>query len=267
MKQLTSTLQKKSLEKQIGLPLAWNGKKLSGSALKTASLEEKTYAQYKEFFKNSALDKNNILYYTYRNVCIPRDISVFKKHALRHDITVIPAGTIGEEYIRTIGHIHAHIPHTSHRFTEIYRVIEGKGLFILQSEVEKQIKIIHIKKGDTVILPEKWGHSAVNIHNKKALILVNIFTTAATSDYTFFKKTQGPALYPIHIKNNVTVQQNKNTQKYAIEHLVPSQTKNPLHITKESLYAQFIKSPQQFDFLNKPQPILCNNIHNLYIKK
>lgn len=87
------------------------------------------------------------------------------------NITVWESGTVGEEYIKTYGHYHIS------DFIEIYKVLSGEGILILQErkldesgnpvddEVE-YVKAIFIKEGSVIEIPKRAGHLAVNTGGK-----------------------------------------------------------------------------------------------------
>ena len=52
------------------------------------------------------------LYYMFRDIAKEKDREIIEKNNLRYDITIIPPGTLGREYIKTAGHIHPLVPNT-----------------------------------------------------------------------------------------------------------------------------------------------------------
>lgn len=46
------------------------------------------------------------VYATYRNLCGTTEQHILLKHDLRYDVTIMPPLMLGEEYAKTIGHIH-----------------------------------------------------------------------------------------------------------------------------------------------------------------
>jgi glucose-6-phosphate isomerase len=136
----------------------------------------------KNWFKKA--DSNLELYYMYRGIK--------KLNKIRCDITVIPPLKLGKEFNRTLGHFH------KGNFGEIYKVLEGKGLFYLQKnknlkEVD-EVKVIKAKKGDFIIIPAEFGHITINPENQ-TLIIANWISTECKSDYSIFKKMKGAAYF------------------------------------------------------------------------
>ena len=69
----------------------------------------------KDFAKNSP---DMDLYFMYR--------SVAQENELNHNITVIPANMLGNEFVKTAGHVHMGPQQ------EIYTVLEGEAIFLMQ---------------------------------------------------------------------------------------------------------------------------------------
>lgn len=197
-----------------GLPLILKkeGTILFPHSIRHQTLQKRLYKGYEKFFapirKGKKLDFLKPLYYIYRNVRYPAHETLFKKQGIRFDITVLQSGTLDNQAIRTIGHIHKKIAKNNRgrriRPEELYQVLHGTALFYLEHENRKRTRILRVHAGATVRIPGAWGHSIINASRKKPLVTANIFTRKKdASDYSFFKKTNGPLLYPIWKGNNI----------------------------------------------------------------
>lgn len=131
----------------------------------------------KKWFSSS---DNIELYYMYRG--IKGDGS------LRYDITVIPPNMLGVEFTKTKGHYHPG------NFGELYLVLEGEAIYLMQ-KVDKNGEIEHIyavkaTKGDSVIIPPKYGHITINPSNKD-LKMANWVSGSFESIYEPIEKMGG----------------------------------------------------------------------------
>ena len=83
------------------------------------------------------------------------------------NITVWEAGMVGGEYIKTYGHYHVD------DLPETYWFLSGEGIALLQKlavdvsgksipDVVEEFRAIKVKAGDTLNIPARWGHLAVN---------------------------------------------------------------------------------------------------------
>lgn len=123
------------------------------------------------------------LYYMYRGIR--------KKNGLRYDITIIPPRMLGKEFNKTKGH--EHIGNSG----EIYIVLEGRAIELLQKYENGKIKDIYIvraKKGDVIVIPPHYGHVTIN-PSKKTLKMANWVSEKSKSNYNLFKKLEGACYY------------------------------------------------------------------------
>ncbi|MCX6729925.1 MAG: glucose-6-phosphate isomerase, partial [Candidatus Portnoybacteria bacterium] len=73
------------------------------------------------------------LYYMYRDLAEnENDFMKIIKNELRYDITILKPQKLGKEFSKTLGHDHPIVPGTSITYPELYEVLEGKAIFILQ---------------------------------------------------------------------------------------------------------------------------------------
>ena len=136
------------------------------------------------FAKNS---EDMDLYFMYRGV--------EKKGELRYDITVIPAKMLGDEFVKTKGHYHLE------NWQEVYTVLEGTAIYLMQkknpndeTEIE-DVYFVKTKKGETIIIPPKYGHITINPSKTEELKMANWVSENCKVDYSPFEKLQGACYY------------------------------------------------------------------------
>ncbi|MBI2579648.1 MAG: glucose-6-phosphate isomerase [Candidatus Aenigmarchaeota archaeon] len=189
------------------------------------------------FLDASAEDDDEILYIMYRNVILPEHRSVFQGMNLRYDVTVMPVKFIGMEFVKTCGHFHPG------GYPEIYEVLEGECHFLLQKEGD--FVVIRAGEGDVVVFPGEYGHVTTNPHGR-TLVLANIVSGAFASDYSLYGKLKGAAYYDTtggFVKNPNYGDVKMRSAKPNGASLGPD------------IYNVFMKSPEKFAFLSKPENI------------
>ncbi|MEM0379404.1 MAG: glucose-6-phosphate isomerase family protein [Nanopusillaceae archaeon] len=179
--------------------------------------------------------ENEDLYYMYRGVFLKKDKEVFEKHRIRHDITLIKNKIIGREYNKTYGHYHPN------NYPEIYEVLNGKALFILQSRDFRSLIIVEAKKGDQVVILPGYGHVTINIGNDP-LILSNLVYWDFESDYSIYKEKKGAIIY-------VTLDGIVFNKNYLEDFFVVKL--NGKKLFDENIYLEFLKNPENFKFLKE----------------
>lgn len=77
-------------------------------------------------------------------------------------LTVIEPGSVGKEFYMTKGHVHAR------KIPEFYVLLEGSGILLMQ---KGKPKVVKLKKGKLVLIPEGYAHRLVNNGRKKMKVL------------------------------------------------------------------------------------------------
>ena len=125
------------------------------------------------------------VYYMYREVR--------KSNGIKQNITFFPPLMLGKEFTKTKGHEH------KGGYQEIYKVTQGKAIFLLQkrqpnSNHIEDVYVVKTKNNEFVIFPPGYGHIAINPTNK-ALKTRDWSCEDCKSDYAFFEKMGGACYY------------------------------------------------------------------------
>lgn len=134
------------------------------------------------------------LYYMFRDLSLSRsDKEKLLQNNLRYDITIIPPNMLGCEYIKTAGHYH---PNASGSVTypELYEVLDGEALYLLQNQDLSDVVAIYASAGDKVIVPPGYGHVTINSSNK-TLKMANFVARSFSSLYEPYRNKKGGAYY------------------------------------------------------------------------
>jgi len=128
-------------------------------------------------------EKNYPLYYMWRG------LKSYK--GLRYDITLILPKMLGKEFNKTVGHYH------KMSCGEIYRVLKGKGIFLMQKMKDGKVKdVYYVKagKGDFVPVPPLYGHITINPSSEE-LKMANWMKPDCSSDYKKVENKRGFCYY------------------------------------------------------------------------
>jgi glucose-6-phosphate isomerase, archaeal len=139
--------------------------------------------------------KNFELYFMYRDLYLSlADRDLLLDQGLRYDITIIPPGMLGIEYIKTAGHYHP-IPKGGRvSYPEIYEVLEGEALYLLQKRDLSDVVAVNALAGDKVLVPPDYGHVTINRSNK-TLKMANFVARDFQSLYEPYREKAGGAYY------------------------------------------------------------------------
>lgn len=118
-----------------------------------------------------------------------------EKDGLRYDITTIPVKMIGSEFVKTKGHYHVG------KFQEIYTVLEGEAIYLLQKRKERtedeieDVYAVTVKSGQAAIMPPSYGHVTINPSETEDLKMANWVSKNCQSDYSSYVNLQGACYY------------------------------------------------------------------------
>jgi len=140
------------------------------------------------------------LYYMYRDVSLSRaDARRIREAGLRYDVTVIPPGRIGPEWVKTKGHYHPQVPGHAETYAEVYEVLSGEALYLLQREREGrvvEVRSVRASDRDKVVIPPGFGHVTVNPANR-VLKMSNWVGRGFKSVYGPYAARRGAAYYAL----------------------------------------------------------------------
>ncbi len=135
------------------------------------------------------------LYFMFRDLYLSRaDKDKLLAQGLRYDITIIPPAMLGKEYIKTAGHYHPLLPGGAVTYPELYEVLEGEALYLLQNEDHSDVAVVHASAGDKVLVPPGYGHVTINRSNK-TLKMANFVARDFSSLYEPYRAKGGGAYF------------------------------------------------------------------------
>jgi len=183
--------------------------------------------------------KEENLYYMYRGVFRREDRKIFEKYRIRHDITLIPNKIVGIEYNKTYGHYHPN------NYAELYEVIRGEAIFIMQSRDFRNLILVKAKRGDQVLILPGYGHVTVNIGNEP-LIMSNLVYWDFESDYSIFKEKRGALVYIT--KDGIKINENYLLE---VKNIDFGNVVYAKRIFDRNIYEEFVSNPDKFMFLKE----------------
>jgi len=121
---------------------------------------------------------------------------------LRHVMSIIYPGKIGNEFYMTKGHYHE-----EEDTAEVYFTINGKGKLLMQSP-DQDIKILEMKKGSVGYIPPYWAHRCINTGDEP-LVFFGVYPGEAGHNYGIIEK-KGMKKVVLEKEGEVIVEKNPN---------------------------------------------------------
>jgi glucose-6-phosphate isomerase len=192
------------------------------------------------------------LYYMYRDLFLSRaDKEKLLQEGLRYDITIIPPHMLGREYIKTAGHYHPTVPGSSVTYPELYEVLEGEALYLLQSQDLSDVVAVTASAGDKVLVPPGYGHITINRSNK-TLKMANFVSRSFDSLYGPYKEREGGAYFFTRegwIKNERCPEAGELRRLDAPD----SRILRKFGLSKDREMYPLLKEKERLEFITKPQ--------------
>ncbi len=192
------------------------------------------------------------LYYMYRDLFLSlADKEMLLQQGLRYDITVILPNMLGREFVKTAGHYHPLVPCESVTYPELYEVLEGEALYLLQNRELSDVVAVYASAGDKVLVPPDYGHITINRSNR-TLKMANFVARNFSSLYDPFKERAGGAYFFTKegwIKNSTCPQAGELRRVEAPS----SSSLRKLCLTKGREMYPLLREQGRLEFLTKPE--------------
>ena len=202
-------------------------------------------------------------YSAYRNIRYPKDEALFEKYGYRYDITAIEPGTVNGECKKTSGHYHGCIEGHTLTYPEVYEVIHGEIVFLLQKWEAFEaggephfadLRAVHVKAGEAIIIPPFYGHGSINPTEGMSLFS-NIAVVACGLHYEPIQEKQGLAGYVLRDGASFQVVPNPRYTSIGQIPVIRPKEDPSLGITfGKPCYPTFIENPALYDYLLHPEP-------------
>ena len=202
-------------------------------------------------------------YYDFYKAIVANDKrELFASHDLRYDSTVILAGDAAGECKKTAGHFHLPIEGHSYSYPELYQVIYGKALFVMQhvadyntdgTMVVDDIILAEVNAGEAVVIPPDYGHCTINI-GEDIMVFINLVSTHSNNYYDSVKESHGMCMYAWKDGDGYRLEKNKSYNINCEPRVVTPINCKELGIEKDvPVYNKYLENPDLFKYLNTPE--------------
>ena len=202
-------------------------------------------------------------YWMYRDCGRPEDAALGEAYGLRYDISAFRSVMLGREYMKTSGHYHPEIPGTRVAYPEVYEVLYGEALYVMQKVndygappdevVVEDVIVARVKAGQKIIMPPGYGHVTINTLDRP-LLMSNWVSNRFSSFYGSTEAARGFAWYLIEEDGEARWVANDSYARgvpqirFAEVREVPE-----LGLTWDTpMYQACAREPAKFEFLNDP---------------
>lgn len=202
-------------------------------------------------------------YDVYRGIAFPEDEKLLQKNDFRYDITIIMPGQINGECKKTSGHYHGWNPARTNTYAEVYEVIKGTALYVLQKSpnfdtenpedlVVEDLILATVHEGETIIIPPNYGHASINIGDGP-LVFSNLAYVPCPIHYDPVKHYHGMSYYLMKKDGELTAEFNDRYQNVPQPKFAAVKENPHLGIRFGTpVYQSYKENPEAFRFLAEP---------------
>ncbi len=182
--------------------------------------------------------------------------SLIDQHLL-FGVVIYAAGRLGQEPVRSQGHIHMVSPY-SHRSTpEVYEIWEGEAVIYMQEYGDDdpgRCFAVYAGPGDVVIVPPAWTHATVNANPEKPMVFGAWCDRAYGFVYDKVRAHNGIAWFPIFdAEGKLTWEANPAYHPSKLICKSPADHPELGIVKNEAIYTTYEKCSETFDYVPMPQ--------------
>lgn len=168
-----------------------------GPGITTAPAVTRRLDEVRALLRDPRASGPDRLYTIYMDVQVPGRAQALGEHGLGYGAVVYNHGTLGEEALRSQGHVHSAPAATGVAYSEIYEFWHGRGLVYMQDGATADVSdvvVIEAGPGDKVVIPPGWAHTTVNLGDGP-MVFGAVYALEARLLYDPLRRLQGTAHY------------------------------------------------------------------------
>lgn len=179
-----------------------------------------------------------------------------KHRGLLFGVVTYAGGRLGQEPVRSQGHIHKLSPRCGWSTPEVYEIWEGKAVILMQETAKDdpgRCFAVHAQAGEVVIVPPGWAHATISADSQRPLT----FGAWCDRDYGFeyddVRAHKGLAFFPLLDETGkLYFEHNENYRKCTLTEKKP-QRYTALGLEQNMpIYTEYRQNREAFRFVYAP---------------
>jgi len=139
-------------------------------------VENRTLDSVRNSLLDPACDGPDVVYAIAMDVCKEKHIDVLQNLHLLYGAVTYAAGRLGNEPVRSQGHVHKISPLSGWSTPEVYEIWSGKAIIYMQETADDdpgRCFAVLAEPGEVVIVPPGWAHATISADPNQPLTLVH----------------------------------------------------------------------------------------------
>lgn len=238
-----------------------------GSGVFGPEVENRTLDSIRKSLKDPQCVGPDLVYSIAMDVGKNQHLRMLERLHLLYGAVTYAAGRLGNEPVRSQGHIHKVSPLTGWSTPEVYEIWSGKAIIYMQETTEDnpgRCFAVVANPGDVVIVPPYWAHATISADAEQPLTFGAWCDREYGFEYEGVRAHKGLAWFPV-IANSGEIEWQKNPNYDECDLVVKSpEIYTQLGIEHgKSIYTQFEENPAKFLFV--PQPQLVREVWTKFV--
>ena len=189
------------------------------------------------------------------DVGLVNDAAELRNRYLLFGVVAYASGRLGEEPVRSQGHVHGVAPHCGWSTPELFKIWEGRAIIYAQQftgDDPGRCIAVEAGPGDQVVVPPDWAHFVVNASADERMVFGALCERQYSFVYDGVRAHGGLAWFPIWRDTHIEWKANP---RYLTSHLqvhrprpYPELGLNPAI----SVYRQFQANPERVQWVSEP---------------
>ncbi len=179
-----------------------------------------------------------------------------EQRMLLFGVVIYSSGKLGDEPVRSQGHVHRISSHSGWRPPEVYEIWDGAAYVYMQERAAEdpgRCYAIRADPGDIVVVPPGWAHAAISAVPSDFMTLGALCDREYGFEYEEIRKRKGFAWYPIVTSNGaVEWLSNVRYQTTTLDVRRPRDYARLGIVRGRSLYEQAVRDLDRFAWVSNP---------------
>jgi glucose-6-phosphate isomerase, archaeal len=184
------------------------------------------------------------------------DVVELEKRMLLFGIVTYASGKLGDEPVRSQGHVHAVSPHCGWSTPELFEIWQGNAIIYGQEKSGDEpgrCVAVRALPGDKVVIPPGWAHYVVNADANTRLVFAAWCDRQYGFDYKEMRAHHGLAWFPL-VSRGSEIRWERNP-RYSPSHLAVRDARDYPELDVSSavpIYECFRRAPESVQWVSEP---------------
>jgi len=184
-----------------------------------------------------------------------KDAAELRKRFLLFGAVAYASGRLGEEPVRSQGHVHGVAPHCGWSTPELFEIWEGHAIIYAQESVDDdpgRYIAVEAGPGDQVVVPPNWAHFVVNARATERMVFGALCDRQYSFVYEGVRAHGGLAWFPMLRDSRIEWKANPRYLTSNLQLHGPRPYPELGLDSSISIYRQFQTNPERVQWVSEP---------------